>query len=289
MNKKIFISSFILMLICLFTFGINNVYAADWTNEELMNTKSKSEWGTYYVIDTFYATPNINAIEAIKKHSDDLIWNGSFPEFDKDNDVYMEFGNYSDPDVLVLQPHLGYGKNVYSRLSRPRAIESYDGKAEYVIGITSTDQVLIILDGNTYKGNIGDILNDFFKNKVDDRYKKETEFYMPYESAAKALGVASISRYREGNDIYMATCVYQVGFNLLKDSTQTENQPDVEDPAIYGGNDETQIDDTPTEPEVNENQAFKIVGIVVSSILSVVGFYLIYLLSKKIYEIMKGK
>ncbi len=286
MNKKIIISSFILMLIFLLSFGITKAYS--WTDEEMMNTKSKSEWGTYYVIDTFYATSNFNAVEAIKKHSDDLIWNGSFPECDKDNDIYMEFGNYSDPDVLVLQPHLGYGKNVYSRLSRPRTIESYDGKAQYVIGLTSTDQVLIILDGNTFKGNIGDILNDFFKNKVDDTYKKEMEFYMPYESAAKALGVASISRYKEGEDIYMATCVYQVGFNLLKDSTQTENQPDVEDPAIYGGNDDVQIDDTPTQPEANQNTAFKVVGIVISSILSVVGIYLIYLLGRKIYTIMKG-
>ena len=288
MNKKIIISSFILMLISLLSFGITKAYA--WTDEEMMNTKSKSEWGTYYVIDTFYATSNFNAVEAIKKHSDDLIWNGSFPEFDKDNKIYMDFGTYSDSDVLVLQPHLGYGKNVYSRMTRPRTIESYDGKAQYVIGLTSTDQVLIILDGNTFKGNIGDILNDFFKNKVDDIYKKETEFYMPYESAAKALGVASISRYKEGEDIYMATCVYQVGFNLLKDSTQTQNQDNVEDPAIYGGNDEVQIDDTPTQkPEVNEYDPWKVVGIVVSSIISVVGIYLIYLLGKKIYEIMKGK
>lgn len=288
MNKKIIISSFILMLIFLLSFGISKAYA--WTDEEMMNTKFKSEWGTYYVIDTFYATSNFNAVEAIKKHSDDLIWNGSFPECDKDNEIYMDFGTYSDPDVLVLQPHLGYGKNVYSRMTRPRTIESYDGKAQYVIGLTSTDQVLIILDGNTFKGNIGDILNDFFKNKVDDIYKKETEFYMPYESAAKALGVASISRYKEGEDIYMATCVYQVGFNLLKDSTQTQNQDNVEDPAIYGGNDDVQIDDTPTQkPEVNEYDPWKVVGIVVSSIISVVGIYLIYLLGKKIYEIMKGK
>lgn len=287
MNKKIIISSFILMLIFLLSFGITKTYA--WTDEEMINTKTKSEWGTYYVIDTFYATANFNAVEAIKKHSDDLIWNGSFPECDKDNEIYMDFGTYSDPDVLVLQPHLGYGKNVYSRMTRPRTIESYDGKAQYVIGVTTTDQVLIILDGNTFKGNIGDILNDFFKNKVDDIYKKETEFYMPYESAAKALGVASISRYKEGEDIYMATCAYQVGFNLLKDSTQTNQQDNVEDPAIYGGNDEVQIDDTPTQaPEVNEYDPWKVIGIVISSILSVVGIYLIYLLGRKIYTIMKG-
>ena len=120
-------------------------------------------------------------------------------------------------------------------------------------------------------------------------YRKETEFYMPYDSAATALGVGSISRYREGDDIYMATAIYQVGFNLLKESQPTNVQDDVEDPAIYGGNDEVQIDDTPTQPESNENTAFKVVGIVISSILSVVGIYLIYLLGKKIYTIMKGQ
>ena len=88
----------------------------------------------------------------------------------------------------------------------------------------------------------------------------------------------------------MATCVYQVGFNLLKDSTQTQIQDNVEDPPIYGGNNDVQIDDTPTQkPEVNEYDPWKVVGIVVSSIISVVGIYLIYLLGKKIYEIMKGK
>ena len=286
MNKKIFILSLTLVLL-LISF-ITPTYA--WTDEEYMNTKFKNEWGTYYVIDTFYTTPNFNAIQAIKNHSDDLIWNGSFPEYDKDNEIYMDFGDYpADPDVLVLQPHLGWNKDVYSRLTRPREIESYDGKAQYVIGISNYDQVLIIIDGNTFKGNIGDILNDFFKNKVDNMYRKETEFYMPYDSAATALGVGSISRYREGEDIYMATAIYQVGFNLLKESQPTNVQDDVEDPAIYGGNDEVQIDDTPTQPESNENTAFKVVGIVISSILSVVGIYLIYLLGKKIYTIMKGQ
>ena len=286
MNKKIFILSLTLVLL-LISF-ITPTYA--WTDEEYMNTKFKNEWGTYYVIDTFYTTPNFNAIQAIKNHSDDLIWNGSFPEYDKDNEIYMDFGDYpADPDVLVLQPHLGWNKDVYSRLTRPREIESYDGKAQYVIGISNYDQVLIIIDGNTFKGNIGDILNDFFKNKVDNMYRKETEFYMPYDSAATALGVGSISRYREGEDIYMATAIYQVGFNLLKESQLTNVQDDVEDPAIYGGNDEVQIDDTPTQPESNENTAFKVVGIVISSILSVVGIYLIYLLGKKIYTIMKGQ
>ena len=286
MNKKIFILSLTLVLL-LISF-ITPTYA--WTDEEYMNTKFKNEWGTYYVIDTFYATPNFNAIQAIKNHSDDLIWNGSFPEYDKDNEIYMDFGEYSaDPDVLVLQPHLGWNKDVYSRLTRPREIESYDGKAQYVIGISNYDQVLIIIDGNTFKGNIGDILNDFFKNKVDNMYRKETEFYMPYDSAATALGVGSISRYREGDDIYMATAIYQVGFNLLKDSTQTNQQDNIDDPAIYGGNDEVQIDDTPSTPEANGNTAFKVVGIVISSILSVVGIYLIYLLGKKIYTIMKGQ
>ena len=286
MNKKIFILS--LSLVLLLISIITPTYA--WTDEEYMNTKFKNEWGTYYVIDTFYTTPNFNAIQAIKNHSDDLIWNGSFPEYDKDNEIYMDFGDYpADPDVLVLQPHLGWNKDVYSRLTRPREIESYDGKAQYVIGISNYDQVLIIIDGNTFKGNIGDILNDFFKNKVDNMYRKETEFYMPYDSAATALGVGSISRYREGEDIYMATAIYQVGFNLLKESQPTNVQDDVEDPAIYGGNDEVQIDDTPTQPESNENTAFKVVGIVISSILSVVGIYLIYLLGKKIYTIMKGQ
>ena len=290
MNKKLLISSFILMLICLFTFGINNVYAADWTNEELINTKSKNEWGTYYIIDRFYATPNINAIEAIKKHSDDLIWNGSFPECDKDNDIYMEFGTYSDPDVLVLQPHLGYGKNVYSRMSRPRVIDSYDGKAEYIIGINQYDQVLLIVDGSTYNGDLGAIVNDFFKNKVEEQYRKEHEFLCDYSNAAKEGGCITISRYREGEEIYMAACCYQVGFNLTKESPQTPVDNNLEDPAIYGGNDEVQIDDTPTQaPEVSQYDPWKVVGIVVSSIISIVGIYLIYLLSKKIYEIMKGK
>ena len=286
MNKKIFILTFTLVLLLITS--VSKTYA--WTSDEMMATQTKHEYGTYYVIDSFYATPNIDAVKTIKTYSKYLICNGAFPEEDKDNDIYMDFGEYSaDSEVLVLQPHLGYGKTVYSRMTRPKTIESYDGKAEYVIGVTNYDNVIIMLDGNTFKGNLGDIVNDFFKTKIEEPYRKEQEFYMPYESAAKAGGVGSISRYKEGDTIYMAACSYQIGFNLLKESAQINNQDNVEDPAIYGGNDEIQIDDTPTQKEkTNEYNPFEVIGIVISIIGGILGIYIIYLLIRKIYEIMKG-
>ncbi len=296
MRNKILISSFIAVLMCMLTLFIsNNVYASDylekWTYDEMMNTKTKYEYDKLTSIVEFYATPNMDSVRVIKKYYQYLIWNGGGPWYEEEKDIFMEFGEYpADPEIIVLQPHLGFGKDVYSRATRPKTIESYDGKAEYIIGFNQYDQIVIFLDGDTFKGNIGDILNDFFLNVVDERNRKEHEFYMPYESAAKAGGVLSISRYREGEDIYMATCCYQVGFNLTKEAPQTPVDNNLEDPAIYGGNDEVQIDDTPTQaPEVNEYDPWKVVGIVVSSIISIVGIYLIYLLSKKIYEIMKGK
>ena len=288
-NKKIFISAFLVMLIALITFTSTSVYAEeDWTYEERMNTKTKVDFGTYTSIDQFYATPNMDAVRVIKQYYKYLLWNTG-PWYEPDNDIYMAFGEYSDPDVLVLQPHYGYNQNVYSRMTRPKQIESYDGKAEYIIGMNQYDQILIILDGSTFKGNLGDIVNDFFLNVVDEQYRVKHEFYCPYESCAKEGGCMTISRYRSGSDVYMATCCYEVGFNLTKESTQTPVDNNLEDPAIYGGNDEVQIDDTPTQPESSDTfDGWQIVGIVASSIASLVGIYLIYLLGKKIYEIMKG-
>ena len=295
MRNKIIISAFISSLLCILTLFIsNNVYANDyldkWTYEEMMATKTKYEYGTYTVIDQFYATPNIDSTRVIKKYYKELIWNGMGPWFEPDEEIYMDFGEYeANPEALVFQPHLGFNKPVYSRLSKPTIIDSYDGKAEYIIGINQYDQVLIILDGNTYKGNIGDIVNDFFLNVVEEHYRKEHEFFMPYDDAAKAGGSLSISRYREGEEIYMASCSYQIGFNLTKEAEETPVDNNLEDPAIYGGNDEVQIDDTPTQaPEVNEYDPWKVLGIAGASILSIVGIYLIYLISKKIYTTMKG-
>ena len=290
MNKKIIISSFILMLIFLLSFGTSNVYASygEWTDEEMMNTKTKVEYGTYTCIDQFYATPNMDAVRVIKQYYKDLVWNTG-PWHEPENDIYMAFGEYpADPDVLVLQPHYGFNKDVYSRMTRPKIIDSYDGKAEYIIGINQYDQILIILDGNTYKGDLGAIVNDFFLNVVEEQYRVKHEFTCPYSACAKEGGCMTISRYRSGSDVYMAHCAYEVGFNLTKEAPQTPVDNNLEDPAIYGGNDEVQIDDTPSTPEANQNTAFKVVGIVISSILSVVGIYLIYLLGKRIYEIMKG-
>ena len=296
MRNKILISFVLMALMCIFTLFIsNNVYASDylekWTYEEMMATKTKYEYGTYTAIDQFYATPNMDSVRVIKKYFKELIWNGMGPWYEPENDIYMDFGEYpADPDILVLQPHYGFNKNVYSRYTRPRLIDSYDGKAEYIIGINQYDQVLLIIDGSTYNGDLGAIVNDFFKNKAEENYRKEQEFICDYSSAAKEGGCITISRYREGEEIYMASCCYQVGFNLTKEAPQTPVDNNLEDPAIYGGNDEVQIDDTPTQaPEVNEYDPWKVVGIVVSSIISIVGIYLIYLLGKKIYEIMKGK
>jgi len=295
MRNKIIISAFISSLLCILTLFIsNNVYANDyldkWTYEEMMATKTKYEYGTYTVIDQFYATPNIDSTRVIKKYFKELIWNGMGPWYEPDEEIYMDFGEYAaNPEALVFQPHLGIGKPVYSRLSKPTIIDSYDGKAEYIIGINQYDQVLLIIDGSTYNGDLGAIVNDFFLNVVEEHYRKEHEFLMLYEDAAKAGGVLSISRYREGTEIYMASCCYQIGFNLTKEAEETPVDNNLEDPAIYGGNDEVQIDDTPTEkPEIDEFNGWTVVGIVASSIISIVGIYLIYLLGKKIYEIMKG-
>ncbi len=286
MKNKIYISTFIFLVLSLFIFSSTNVYA--WTDDEMMNTKTKYEYDTLTSIDNFYATPNMDSVNVIKKYYKELIWNGGGAWYEPDNDIYMEFGDYSDPDVLVLEPHYGYNKTVYPKMVRPKTIESYDGNAEYIIGYSSYDQILIIVDGDTFKGNLGDLVNDFFKNKAPENIRCEHEFYMPYKFAAKEGGVSSISRYRSGTEIYMATCNYQVGFNLTKEKEQLTPEPSQDDPAIYGGNNETKIDDTPSTPTKNENNTFKIVGIVISSILSVIGIYLIYLLIKKIYQIMKG-
>jgi len=287
MNKKL-LFIFPLLFVFLLVFSISKTYA--WTDDELTTTLSKHPYGTYHVIDKFYATSNFDSVNALKKNAKYLIYNGGYPEEDKDNDIYCNVASINDEnDAVILQNHYGYNQPVYTKYSRIKEVESYDNKAQYLIGFNDYDNILIILDGDTFKGNLGDIVNDFFQNKVESTYRKTHEFYMPYESCAKAGGVSSISRYRENSDIYIACCTYQVGFNLTKEAIQTPVDNNTEDPSIYGGNNETQIDDTPTEPTKTENIPFKILGIVISSILGVIGLYLIYILSKKIYQLMKGK
>ena len=284
MRNKILISSILTALIFIFTLFIsNNVYAEsdDWTYDEMMATKTKFDFDTATYINQFYATRNMDAPRVIKQYQKDLVWLGIGPCYEYP----------ADPNIIVLQPHLGQGRNVYSLGTRAREIESFDGKAEYIIGFNQYDQIMIILDGNPFKGNVGDIINDFFLNVVtDNSYRVEHEFICDYASCAKEGGCITTSRYRQGEDIYMASCLYEVGFNLTKEAPQTPVDNNLEDPAIYGGNDEVQIDDTPTQaPEVNEYDPWKVLGIVGSSLISLVGIYLIYLLGKKIYLTMKGQ
>ncbi len=295
MRNKILISSILTALIFIFTLFIsNNVYAEsdDWTYEERMATKTKFDFETTTFINQFYATRNMDAPRVIKQYQKDLVWLGIGPCYEPENDIYMDFGEYpADTSIIVLQPHLGQGRDVYSQGTRAREIESFDGKAEYIIGFNQYDQIMIILDGNTFKGNVGDIINDFFLNVVtDNSYRVEHEFTCDYASCAKEGGCITTSRYRQGEDIYMASCLYEVGFNLTKEAPQTPVDNNLEDPAIYGGNETVTIDDTPTQaPEVNEYDPWKVLGIVGSSLISLVGIYLIYLLGKKIYLTMKGQ
>jgi hypothetical protein len=228
-------------------FSSTKVYANEWTVEEVKMTKTKWEADKLYTISNIYVTKNIVTKRVVESNSKYLIWEGSFPKEDKANDIYMEFGEYiSDSDSIVLSPHLGYNQPVIDIMIKPKVIESYDSKAEYLIATTNYDQVLIIIDGNTYKDNLGDIVNNLLTKEKE--YLIPPTFYQPYKYAAKEDGSISYTRYKDkNNDIYQTVCKYLVGFNLTKESTQTTHEDNVEDPSIYGGNDEVQIDDTPTE------------------------------------------
>ena len=287
-TNKLFILSILLVLMTFTIFASVDVYAYDWTDEEVMMTKTKWEADKLYTISSIYVTKNIDTKRVVESISKYLIWEGSFPKEDKANDIYMEFGEYiSDSDSIVLSPHLGYNQPVFNKMIKPKVIESYDSKGEYLIATTNYDQVLIIIDGNTYKDNLGDLVNDLLTKEKE--YQISPTFYQPYKYAAKEDGSISYTRYKDKNgDIYQSVCKYLVGFNLTKESTQTNLEDNVDDPSIYGGNDDVQIDDTPTEKEKNQNHALKIVGIIISSILFILGLYLIYLLIKRIYRIMKG-
>ena len=301
-NKyKLFITAFLSIIITIL-FSIKS-YA--WTTEEMINAKRKYEYGTYYFLDNIYKTANMDASKCFNLYSKYMTWDGGCPY--NDESVYVEV---SQSGLLyTFVPHLGT-QNSYSRMIKPKIIDSYDNNAEYMICYSNYDQILIIIDGDTFKGDIGLIVNDFFLKQKGITH----EFYMPYSDAAKSGGVLSISRYEENNTLYMAECAFQVGFNLAlkkeqpKDSDNPTNptEPEqpvepittdepaeikdpVDDPAIYGGNEDVKIDDTPTKKEeVKENNALKTVGIASASVLSILGLYLIYVLIKKIYQTMKG-
>ncbi len=282
-NKKLFIMSFLLMLVAIISFTSTSVYA-DTT------PTAKPILGTYYFLDNYYATPNFDVKRALEAYKDKLTWDGFAPYADEDNEVYMEFGEYpADDEVLILQPHLGIGKNVYGTMTRIHRFESYDGKAEYMIAYSHMDQIVCIVDGHTYKDDLGILVNDFFKNKVTESDRRDYYFQMPYKNVDGLEGKGCMSGYEEDGERHVAFAIFNIGFNFSTNSTPTNQQEDLEDPAIYGGNDEVQIDDTPTQPESSDTfDGWQIVGIVASSIASLVGIYLIYLLGKKIYEIMKG-
>ena len=280
----------------------------------MLGQLKKYEYGTYYFLDNIYKTAYMDAFKCFNLYSKYMTWDGGCPY--NDESVYVEV---SQSELLyTFVPHLGT-QNSYSRMIKPKIIDSYDNNAEYMICYSNYDQILIILDGDTFKGDIGLIVNDFFLKQKGITH----EFCMPYSDAAKSGGVLSISRYEENNTLYMAECAFQVGFNLAlkkeqpKDSDNPTNptepeQPDdpittdepvisdepaeikypVDDPAIYGGNEDVKIDDTPTKKEelkeTYESKALKIVGIASASVLSILGLYLIYVLIKKIYQTMKG-
>ena len=280
MNKKIFLLIFIFILTL---FLIPNTYAYEFSPEEAKECQYKYDYEHYYPIFNFYATPNIDYQKTIKSIKDYLVWYGGAPYSTENN--YMEIKDYNDS--LILTAHIE-GENTYQRIIKPTIIEPASPNAEYLIGLSNHDQIVIIVDGDTFKGEIADLVNDLI-NK-DKTYDIAPEFHMDYESAAKAGGVLSITRYKENGIIYMKNCKYLVGFNLTKESIPAEQEPDIEDPAIYGGNEETKIDDTPTQKEniQKDNKTLKIVGISSASIISVLGIYVIYVLIKKIYQIMKG-
>ena len=282
-NKKLFIMSFVLMLVAIISFTSTRVYA-DTT------PTAKPILGTYYFLDNYYATPNFDVKKALEAYKDKLTWDGIAPYMDEEKEVYMEFGEYpADNEALILQPHLGIGKNVYGTMTRIQRFESYDGKAEYMIAYSHMDQIVCIVDGNTYKDDLGILVNDFFKNKVTESDRRDYYFQMPYKNVEGLEGKGCMSGYEEDGETHVAFAIFNIGFNFSTNSTPTNQQEDLEDPAIYGGNDEVQIDDTPTQPESSDTfDGWQIVGIVASSIASLVGIYLIYLLGKKIYEIMKG-
>ena len=281
-KKRLFILASILITSLLFITS-TSVYA-DTT------PTAKPILGTYYFLDYYYATPNFDVKKALEAYKDKLTWDGFAPYMDEDKEVYMEFGEYpADNEVLILQPHLGIGKNVYGTMTRIQRFESYDGKAEYMIAYSHMDQILCIVDGHTYKDDLGILVNDFFKNKVTESDRRDYYFQMPYKNVEGLEGKGCMSGYTEDGETHVAFAIFNIGFNFSTNSTPTNQQEDLEDPAIYGGNDEVQIDDTPTQPESSDTfDGWQIVGIVASSIASIVGIYLIYLLGKKIYEIMKG-
>lgn len=270
MKIKIFITTLITIFITLLS-----INTKAYTDEELINSKSKNEYGTYYVLDNIYSTPNMDISKTLNLYKRYLTWNGSLPY--QDDDVYLNINEQND--TFILEPHLNT-QNSYTKMVKPKIIEGYN-QAEYIICYSNYDQILIILDGETFKGNLGEIINDFFYQTKQIQY----DFNMPYESANNAN---SVSRYEEENQLYIASCNYQIGFNLTKGKESLKPNDPIDDPSIYGGNEQTQIDDTPTKPTKEENLPFKILGVTLSSIISIIGIYLIYLLIKKIYQIMKG-
>ncbi len=284
------------LLVAAISLVIPSVHAADQEYyDRIANADSKAATQGIACASEFWMTSNIDPYKAMEFLKTYIIWNNEFPlRDDPDNDdIKLDYEIKEDIYGYTITTYFkaGIGQNQYGRFSRIKIVESKYG-AEYMIGRTNKDAYSIVVDGSTYKNDLGILLNDAIAQQ--ESYYENTDFKIPYASACdiyENVLYAALFVDTDSKD-HLAVGTAKVGFNLTKDSYVPDKLPTADDDYIYGGDENNKLDDTPTEKPIVNNTKFnlgKAVGITLSVLSGIVILYVIYYLGTKIYELIKEK
>ena len=302
-RNKLFIT-LSLLLISMLSITIPNVHAEEINMdiqaedlERIANAESKAADGGLKAATNIWMTPNIDIEKAMPFLENYMLWNNEYPYKDDptNDDVEFEYEIKEDDfgTVLVTYFKAGLNEAKYGRFTRIKQIESYDN-AEYIIASTDYDCYTILVDGNTYKNkDLGLLLNNAIE--AQPRALKEyPNFKISYDSASSVFDTTVYLRlYKTLDDIdHLVIAQAKVGFNLTIDSYHPIINNPVDDDYIYGGDENNKLDPTPSTPEKSNNTKFdlgKAIGITISVLSGIVICYIIYILIKKIYDLVKEK
>ncbi len=256
--------------------------------ERVENAESKSKDAGLQLANKIWITENINPEYALKFMYKWMIWNNDNPYIDdlSNDDVSL---TYEIKDsYLYCYFKAGIGQNTYTRVSSIQTIKGINN-AEYIISSTSYDCYTICVDGDTYQGDLGVLLEDAIKQKKS--YYQYPEISMPYDKCTdiyKLNGWINLYQNNEGDKENILNTQGYVGFNLTNDDFIPVVNDPVDDDYIYGGDENNKLDPTPTQPTTQaEFNPGVIIGYALSAIILIIMVYVIYVIIKNFIKIYK--
>ncbi|MCR5224071.1 MAG: hypothetical protein K6C11_02875 [Bacilli bacterium] len=291
----VFVGLIMTTILCVTGVSVHAEETGDYLTR-LANSTSRAEDAGIHYEDTIWMTENIDPEKAVPFLAKYMMWEDQYMYTDNpdNDDVIFDYTLKKDIYGYTVTIHFkkGINQNTYGTMSRIKTIESCNG-AEYIIGASDYDTYSIILDGNTYQGDLGPLLKDAIE-KNRPRVISTSGLSIPYDTACDIYGNNISLGYATETDLkdYMIISQGRVGFNLTVDSYTPKINDSVDDDYEYGGDENNKLDPTPTQPESSDNTKFDLgqaIGITISVLSGIVILYVVYVLITKIYKLMKGK